>query len=115
MVNMMNNRKPFNFIVVKLYTWIEELAELGEIAKVEPHVAYCAYVFGLQHRYTYVLRTIPSITEHLKRLDEAIDEFLIKHLLKDHSLAELEHIWISLPARLGGLGINTLRHEIKAT
>ena len=71
-------------------------------------MAYCAYVFGLQHRYTYVLRTIPGITEHLKRLDEAIDEFLITHLLKDHSLTELERIWISLPARLGGLGINII-------
>ena len=69
---------------------------------------YCAYVFGLQHRYTYVLRTKPGITEHLKRLDEAIDEFLITHLLKDHSLTELERIWISLPARLGGLGINII-------
>ena len=102
------NKFKDEFVSEKVDTWIEELAELGEIAKVEPHVAYCAYVFGLQHRYTYVLRTIPGITEHLKRLDEAIDEFLITHLLKDHSLTELERIWISLPARLGGLGINII-------
>ena len=41
------------FVSEKIDTWIEELAELGEIAKVESHVAYCAYVFGLQHRYTW--------------------------------------------------------------
>ena len=73
--------------------WIEELRMLEKIAKIEPHLAYCAYVFGVQHRYTYVLRTIPNITEDLKRLDEAIDTHVIKHIINNHSFTEVERTW----------------------
>ena len=66
----------------KLSEWIEQLKMLGKVAQIDPHIAYCAYVFGLQHRYTYLLRTIPSISEKLKELDDAIDEHLIKYLVK---------------------------------
>ena len=32
---------------------------------------------GLQHRYTYTMRNIPNIGDDLKRIDDAIDEFII--------------------------------------
>ena len=79
---------------------------LGKVAQIDPHIAYCAYVFGLQHRYTYLLRTIPSISEKLKELDDAIDEHLIKYLVNNYAFSDIERKWFSLPARLGGLGIN---------
>ena len=94
------------YVIEKIDEWIDEIEVLGKIAKTEPHAAYCAFVFGLQHRYTYVLRTIPGITDHLKRLDLAIDEHFIKSLLNGYKFSELERIWFSLPARLGGLGLN---------
>ena len=97
------------YVTAKIDGWIEELKELGKVARVDPHIiAYCAYVFGLQHRYTYLLRTIPNIKEDLKRLDAAIDEHLIKYLVCNYTVTEVERIWFSLPARLGGLGINIL-------
>ena len=96
------------YVAEKVDRWIEELVELEKIARVDPHIAYCAYVKGIQHRYTYVLRTIPDIDDHIRRLDEAIDMYLLKHLLKDHTISTLERLWISLPTRLGGLGINII-------
>lgn len=96
------------YVTEKVGEWIDELAELEKIARVEPHIAYCAYVSGIQHRYTYVLRTIPNIQEQLKKLDDAIDNHLLKHLFKDHLITPLERTWISLPARLGGLGIRII-------
>ena len=51
------------------------------------------------------MRTIPDISSHLKRLDKAIDEHLIKYLIHNHSFNYSERQWYSLPARLGGLGL----------
>ena len=96
------------YVSAKVDEWIDELRELEKIARVDPHIAYCAYVSGIQHRYTYVLRTIPDINHHLVRLDEAIDHHLLNNLLKDHVITPLERMWISLPTRLGGLGINII-------
>ena len=69
------------YVKMKIDGWIEEVEKLGEVARVDPHAAYCAYVFGLQHRYTYLMRTIPRISGELQRLDQAIDEHLIKYLV----------------------------------
>ena len=66
------------YVTEKIDQWVEELKMLGKVAEIDPHVAYCAFVFGLQHRYTYLLRTIPNISEKLKKLDDAIDEHLSK-------------------------------------
>ena len=60
----------------------------------------------MQHKYTYLLRTIPNITRHLKKLDDAIDNHLIKQLINNHTITDTDRQWFSLPARLGGLGIN---------
>ena len=89
-------------------TWINEIEMLGKIARIEPHVAYTAYTQGLQHRYTFYMRTIPNISEQLKKLDGAIDEHIIKQLINNHTFTHLERTWFSLPPRLGGLGLNIL-------
>ena len=85
--------------------WIYELKNLNKIARVEPHLAYSAYIFGFQHKYTYFLRTIPDISAELKRLDKAIDEQLLKPILDNHNFNYSERQWYSLPPRKGGLGI----------
>ena len=86
-------------------TWIEELRNLQKIARVEPQLAYAAYIFGFQHKYTYFLRTIPNISNELKPLDKAIDECLLKPILDNYDFTDIERQWFSLPARKGGLGI----------
>jgi hypothetical protein len=93
------------YVTDKIDGWIDELKVLEKIAKVEPHVAFTAYTFGFQHKYTYIMRTIPDISDHLKRLDKAIDEHLLQHLVHNHNFNYSERQWYSLPARMGGLGI----------
>ena len=102
------------YVTEKIDMWISELEMLEKVVKIEPHIAYCAFVFGIQHRYTYLLRTIPGISDNLKRLDTAIDTYLIKHLCNNHTIGEVERTWISLPPRLGGLGIR-IASEISET
>ena len=77
---------------------------LSEIAKIEPHAAYTAFTHGLKHRYTYAMRTIPNINDHLKRLDSAIDDFT-RIVLRGYQFNENERAVFSLPVKLGGLGI----------
>ena len=81
---------------------------LEKIAKVEPHIAYSAYVKGFQHKFTYLIRTIPDILIHLQRLDKAIDQYVLKPIMNYYEFSDLERIWFSLPPRLGGLGINII-------
>ena len=84
--------------------WIEELEKLSEVARVEPHLAYTAYVFGFQHKYTFFMRTLPDIELQMRRLDLAIDEFICS-LLNKYEFTELERTWFSLPPKMGGLRI----------
>ena len=62
-------------------TWIAEVEVLGEIAKSEPHAAYTAFTHGLRHKYNYVTRTIPNISDDLKPLDDAIRNTFIKAVM----------------------------------
>ena len=84
--------------------WVTEINVLSEIAKIEPHSAYSAFIHGHQHKYTYFLRTIPNISNQLKVLDDAIDRF-IKSLLMNYECNSFERELLSLPAKMGGLGI----------
>ena len=54
---------------------------------------------------TYFLRSLPDISNELKRLDQAIDEQLLKPLLDNYAFNYSERKWYSLPTRRGGLGI----------
>ena len=76
---------------------------LAEFAQSHPQASYVAYTFGLRHRWTYFLRTLPNIEHLLKPLERAISDILIPSML-DHKCTELERGILSLPVRLGGLG-----------
>ena len=85
--------------------WLKELAQLTDIAKSEPHAAYSAYVFAFKSKFNYLLRTVSGISELLKPLDVAVDNFL-KVLFQGRDFSLLERKMFSLPAKLGGLGID---------
>ena len=76
---------------------------LAEFTQSHLQASYVAYTFGLRHRWTYFLRTLPDIEDLLKPLERAISDVLIPSLV-DHKCTELERDILSLPVRLGGLG-----------
>ena len=85
--------------------WIDEIQYLPEIAKTYPHSAYSAFVHGLQNRYTYTMRTIPDLSDHLQPLEDAIRNCFIKTLFNGYICSDSERLLFSLPAKFGGLGI----------
>jgi hypothetical protein len=89
--------------------WMEELCELVAIAETEPHSAYAAYTHGVQSKFNYFFRITDWDSLNLSHLLIPIEEILSSklipvlsgHLQPGKSIREL----LSLPVRLGGLGI----------
>ena len=86
----------------------EEVIGLSTVAKREPQAAYSAFIHGVTHRWNYVLRTIPNITELLTPLEEAIRHRLIPAITGRSTMSDTERDVLALPCRLGGLEIINL-------
>ena len=86
-------------------SWINQLDELVNIAKSEPQAAYTAFTAGFIHKMTYFIRTIPNLHNTMKRIDEKIDKDFIPAITEGHICSSNERSLLSLPVRMGGLGI----------
>ena len=64
----------------KVEDWVGQVVLLGEFAAANPQASYAAFTFGLRHRWTYYLRTLPDIEELLEPLESAIGNVLIPAL-----------------------------------
>ena len=69
-----------NYIDEKVDRWCYEIEKLAKFAETQPHAAFAAYIHGEQHKFTYFLRTIPGMEEHLERLDDIIEQKFIPAL-----------------------------------
>ena len=92
------------FIDAQLNDWISDIKDLCEAAKTEPHLAFSAYLYGTSKRWNFILRTTPSISDQLKKIEEVISEMLIPALTGRKVSQEYRDIF-TLPVRLGGLAI----------
>ena len=111
---LLGSRKHLeDYVEEKVEDWISQIVRLGEFAQSHPQASYVAYTFGLRHRWTYFLRTLPNIEDLLKPLERAISEVLIPSMV-DHKSTELERDILSLPVRLGGLGFTNRTQSANA-
>ena len=78
---------------------------LAKIAVIEPQSAYCAFTAGFKHKVTYTMRTIPDICQHLQKLDQYVEKVFIPALIDGHIPNNVERKLLSLPVKLGGMGI----------
>ena len=89
--------------------WSDELFRLSEIGLTQPHAAYSALTYGLLGRWTFLSRTIiismPGISELFCPLEQSIRLRLLPALFGKCTFSDVERQLISLPSRLGGLGI----------
>ena len=89
----------------KVEEWIDEIELLSNIAKSQPHAAFCAFTHGLSAKWNHICRTIPDIGHLLQPLEDAINQTFIPSITKRPSCSTLERELLALPARLGGLGL----------
>ena len=93
-----------DYVQKKVDAWIESVRTLSEIAETEPHAAYSAYTHCLQSNWTFLCRTMPGKAEWFQPLEDTIRQVFIPKLLK-RDVNNLERDLLSLPARMGGMGI----------
>ena len=89
---------------------VGEIVKLAELATTEPQACYSAYIFGLKHKWTYFLRTIPDTHDLLEPLERAVSQILIPTITR-HKCSQLERVTLSLPVRYGGLGFGNPQAE----
>ena len=94
----------------KVEEWVSQVVKLAEYATSNPQVCYAAFTFGLCHRWTYFLRTLPDIEDLLEPLERAIADVLIPSIT-DHHCTKEERDQVALPVRLGGLGLINPSHD----
>eukprot|EP00794_Sanderia_malayensis_P008528 gene8528-biopygen6825 len=86
-------------------SWVKQILILSDIAKFYPQSAYCAFTAGFRHKFNSVIRTINNIEHLLEPVENAIRIKLITSLCEGRSGNDLERDLLSLPVKMGGLGI----------
>ena len=93
------------FVDALVSKWIEQVSMLSKIALYEPHAAYSAFVGCIRHKFAFYMRTLPEIKTYLEPLEEKIKLVFIPALTEGRLCTADERSLLSLPPRLGGLGI----------
>ena len=88
----------------KVDKWVNEVTKLADFAISQPQASYAAFTFGLRHRWTYFLGTLPDIVELLELLEPAINEVLMP-AVTDHTVTKVERDLLGLPVRMDDLGL----------
>ena len=65
------NENKNKYIDKKIAEWCKDIEILSIIAATDPQAAFAGLIFGLRHRYTYFIRTIPNIWQNLKGLEKS--------------------------------------------
>ena len=100
----------------KVEDWVGEVTRLAEFARSQPQASYAAFTFGLRHRRTYFMRTLPDIENLLQPLERAISDVLIPSLI-GRNCSEAERDLVALPVRMGKptLSIRNIYHFLLET
>ena len=56
----------------KVEDWVGEVTRSAKFARSQPQASYAAFTFGLRHRWTYFMRTLPDIENLPQPLERAI-------------------------------------------
>jgi hypothetical protein len=93
------------YVKKKVEGWIKDLRVMTEIAKDEPQAAYTGFTRGLCHRWSYLQRTVPDISNCFEPLEKVIREEFIP-VLVGRSISDHERCIFELPVRFGGMGVS---------
>ena len=92
-----------NYVQKKVDGWIQTVKKLSGIATSEPHAAFATFTHCIQGQWTFLSHSMPDIVDLFQPLETIIRTVFIKSLLKN--VNDLERDMLSLPTRMGGLGL----------
>ena len=93
-----------DYVNDRVEQWVEEVIKLSEFANSQPQACFAVYTFGLKHRWTYFMRTLPDIQELLCPLEDTLMSIFVPSITR-HMCNPTERQVLELPRRAGGLGI----------
>jgi hypothetical protein len=94
-----------SYVKKKVASWIESVKKLATIAASEPHAAFSAFTHCLQSQWGFLSRSMPGTSHLFQPLEDVIRSVFIRSLLR-RDVNDLERDLLSLPARMGGMGIS---------
>ncbi len=98
------------FVETQVAQRTDEIQQLFIIAKSESQADYAAFTQSVTSEWTFFLRTEPLTQDQLAPLEDAIRYSFIPCISGSIALNDKERILLSLPTRLGGLGIINPKH-----
>ena len=93
------------YVVERLEKLKGELRLLSRIANIDPQAAYCCFVKGFKNKFSYMMRTIPKISNLLKSIDDVVTTQFIPAITGGIYVNQEQRRLLSLPVKLGGLAI----------
>ena len=86
--------------------WTDELKLLAEFAETQPQAAHAVYTKGYRSKFTFFLRTIEGMEEHLHPVESVLGNKLIPAMFGgDHP--DVPDELLALNPKDGGLGIES--------
>jgi len=92
------------YVKHKVDNWVSAVKKLAAIATTQPHAAFSAFTQSLQGQWTFLSRSMPGVSHLFQPLEDSIRHDFVRSLLK-REVNDLERDMLSLPARMGGMGI----------
>ena len=83
------------------------MTNLAEFTWSQPQACYATFTYGLKHRWTYFLRTLPDLEDPLAPLERALADVLIPSIYCTQGERDL----LALPVRMGGMGLTNPSQE----
>ena len=78
---------------------------LSKIVWYEPQTGYSCFITGFNHKPPHFMRTIPNISNQIKKLDETIRTKFKPTISGGINCSDIERKVVSFPPKLEGLGI----------
>ena len=97
-----SSRYTEKYVTEWVEEWNEYIRKLSAIATTQPHAAYAALTHGVASLWTYLLCTVPDISNLLQPLEDTINLQFISALTGRVNISEQERMLFVLPTRLGG-------------
>ena len=101
------------YVADKVEKWVKELKTLSKIAETQPQAAYVAFIVGYRQKFNYIFRTMNNLDELLIPIENVIRFHFIPAICDGRHCSDDERLLLSLPIKLGGLGIINVINESK--
>jgi hypothetical protein len=94
------------YVSDKVVSFCASMNILSDIAESSPQAAHSAFVHGFRHKWQFIQRCIPNISNAFVSLETIIRQKLIPALLGGQLVNDKERTLLSLAGRLGGFAID---------